>query len=206
MKREDISKIFEGATKEQIDQILDINSADVGRAISKHKEELERTTGELAEAKEALAKLEKSSADAEELKRQIAEYKAADERRAQEAREAAERAELEERFSAVAGERKFVHALVREGVMKEFGEALKDRQYRGRSDADIFDALTKDKDYFASMNPTANPFKKMGEAGPMKVENREAFFKLSFEDQTKFKQQNAEQFRQLFHQPPVNRN
>ena len=88
MKREDISKIFEGATKEQIDQILDINSADVGRAVARQKEELERSTGELAAAKEAIASLEKSSADAEELKRQIAEYKAADEKRAQEAREA----------------------------------------------------------------------------------------------------------------------
>ena len=29
MKREDITKIFEGATKEQIDAVLDLNSADI---------------------------------------------------------------------------------------------------------------------------------------------------------------------------------
>ena len=32
MKREDVTKIFEGATEEQINQLLDINSADIGNA------------------------------------------------------------------------------------------------------------------------------------------------------------------------------
>lgn len=40
MKREDVSKIFEGATEEQINQLLDINSADIGNA--KQKAEAER--------------------------------------------------------------------------------------------------------------------------------------------------------------------
>ena len=30
MKREDIAKIFEGATEEQINAVLDINSKDIG--------------------------------------------------------------------------------------------------------------------------------------------------------------------------------
>ena len=30
MKREDVTKIFEGATEEQINQLLNINSADIG--------------------------------------------------------------------------------------------------------------------------------------------------------------------------------
>ena len=32
MKREDVTKIFEGATEEQINQLLNINSADIGNA------------------------------------------------------------------------------------------------------------------------------------------------------------------------------
>lgn len=32
MKREDVSKIFSDATGEQIDKILDLNSADIGKA------------------------------------------------------------------------------------------------------------------------------------------------------------------------------
>lgn len=35
MKREDVSKIFEGATEEQINAILDINSKDIGNAKAK---------------------------------------------------------------------------------------------------------------------------------------------------------------------------
>lgn len=42
MKREDIAKIFEGATDEQINAVLDINSKDIGNA--KKKLEIERDT------------------------------------------------------------------------------------------------------------------------------------------------------------------
>ena len=42
MKREDIAKIFEGATEQQINAVLDINSKDIGNA--KKKLEIERDT------------------------------------------------------------------------------------------------------------------------------------------------------------------
>lgn len=35
MKREDITKIFEGATDEQVSAVLNINSADIGKVKSK---------------------------------------------------------------------------------------------------------------------------------------------------------------------------
>ncbi|MBO5575739.1 MAG: hypothetical protein J5956_05515 [Ruminococcus sp.] len=35
MKREDVTKIFEGATEEQINELLNINSADIGNAKKK---------------------------------------------------------------------------------------------------------------------------------------------------------------------------
>ena len=54
MKREDISKIFEGATDEQINAILNINSADIGKAKTKaegdrdnYKSQLEKATKQL---------------------------------------------------------------------------------------------------------------------------------------------------------------
>ena len=69
MKREDIAKIFEGATEEQINAVLDINSKDIGNA--KKKLEIERDTykDQLDTAKEQLKEFE--GVDVNELQSKI---------------------------------------------------------------------------------------------------------------------------------------
>lgn len=134
MKREDISRIFEGATKEQIDQLLDINSADIGKALGKQKDDLTAANDALAKAQATITALEANKADATALRKQIDDYKAADEKRKQEAQEAAQRAELEQRFNAVSGDRKYLHEMVRAGVMADFGKALQDKGYSTMKD------------------------------------------------------------------------
>lgn len=73
MKREDISKIFEEATEEQISAILNLNSADIGNAKQKAKQELEGLKERLAEAEETAKKFE--GVDLDELRRQLEEEK-----------------------------------------------------------------------------------------------------------------------------------
>ena len=58
MKREDISKIFEGATDEQINAILNINSADIGKAKSKVEGERDNYKSQLETATEQLKAFE----------------------------------------------------------------------------------------------------------------------------------------------------
>lgn len=152
MKREDVSRIFKDATEEQINQLLDINSADIGKArgsAAKMQEDLDAAHATIVE-------LKANAGDVAKLKEQIAKYEQADAERKEAEKKAAERAELEERFTAVSGERKYIHDMVREGVMADFGKALQDKANRGKSDTEIFDTLTKDKGYFASQNPPAN--------------------------------------------------
>lgn len=205
MKREDIAKLFENATDEQISALLDINSQDIGKAkrgSEKLQADLDVANDALKKAQETITALEANKADVSALQRQIDQYKQAEAERAEAEKRAQEEAELEARFSAVAGDKAFIHDMVREGVKRDFGAALKDKKYLGQGDAAIFEALTKDKGYFASQNPTGNPFPKLGDPSPLKVESREAFFKLSFADQMRFKKENAAQFEQMFRQPP----
>lgn len=54
MKREDITKIFEGATEEQITAVLDINSADIGSAKKKLEAERDNYKSQLETAQNAL--------------------------------------------------------------------------------------------------------------------------------------------------------
>ena len=155
MKREDISRLFEGATDEQISALLDINSQDIGRAKrggEKLQADLDAASEALKSANETIAALEANKADVEKLQRQIDAYKQAEAERAETERQAREEADLEARFSAAAGGRKFLHEMVREGVKRAFGAALKDSQNLGKSDAEIFAALTRDADFFARSN------------------------------------------------------
>lgn len=198
MRREDITKCFEGATDEQVKALLDINSADITKALG--KQVVEVTTlqakvtgleGQLTTAKETIANLEKSKGSAEELQKQLGAYRVAEEQRKQ--AEVAEqlRAAVEARFTAAVGERKFVHEFVRKGVLDEFEVALKSDTSTGKSDKEIFDALTKDKEVFSSQNP---PKPNMGGVKAFDTTvDLEKFRKMSLYDQMLFARQHPDQ-------------
>ena len=72
MKREDITKVFPEATKEQIDEVLNLNGADIGRA----KGDRETLEGELATARSTITQLRETvgkfdGIDAEEPKKSV---------------------------------------------------------------------------------------------------------------------------------------
>lgn len=165
MKREDITNIFENATKEQIDRLLDLNSADTGKALSrteKLQSDLDAANEALKKAQETIAAMEANQGDIEKLQKEIEDYKAAETRRIEAEKAATARADVLERMDAVMDGRQFVHERMRDLVADDFAQAISDKAYRGKADKEIFDAITKDKGYFASQNPPAGD---MGQAG-----------------------------------------
>ena len=153
MKREELNRIFENATKEQIDQVMALNGADVTREQQRARAELEELAARLSRAGETIRALEESAGDADKLRSEIEAYKWAELKRAEEERSKAERAELMERLDAVLAGRKFVSDRLREPVADDFAAALRDKRNRGRTDAAIFEEMTRDKGYFVSQNP-----------------------------------------------------
>lgn len=156
MKREDIKKFFPDATEEQLKGLLDINTADIGKAkgeLETVKADLEKANGTVKEYETTIADLRKSTEGNEdfkkkfeELEKKIAEEKAEAERKA---KEAAEEAEFSERFKTVVGEQKWRDELTEKAIYAEFKTALQDEGNKGKGDKDILEALTKDKEYFA---------------------------------------------------------
>lgn len=127
MKREDIAKLFENATDEQISALLDINSQDIGKAkrgSEKLQADLDAANDALKKAQETIAGLEANKADVSALQQQIDQYKQAEAERAEAEKQAREEAELEARFSAVVGDKTFIHDMVREGVKRDFGAEM----------------------------------------------------------------------------------
>lgn len=167
MKREDVSRIFEGATEEQISSILDLNSQDVGKAKrggERLQADLEAAQSALSQANQTITALEAAKGDSERLQAELNRYQQAEAERLQREQAAQARAELLGRMDAVMGGRSFLHERMRELVAEDFKAALEDRANLGKSDSEIFDGITKDKGYFASQNP---PVEHMGGFGPV---------------------------------------
>lgn len=156
MKREDIKKFFPDATEEQLKGLLDINTADIGRAkgeLETVKADLEKANGTLKEYETTIADLKKSAEcnedfkkKFEELEQRIADEKAEAEKKA---KAEAEEAEYSNRFKTVVGEQKWRDELTERAVYAEFKTALQDEANKGKGDKDILAALTQDKEYFA---------------------------------------------------------
>ena len=151
MKREEIKAIFADATDEQLKAVMDLNGADVEKAKSK-------VTALEAELKEKKADFEKLNTEFESLKAVNAsgeDWKAkfealqaeniAKEKQAEADRILAEKnADIEKRFDGCVGEKKFSHGAIKDAYLKKFADALESEEYKGKGDADIFHALTKD--------------------------------------------------------------
>ena len=156
MKREDIKKFFPDATEEQLKGLLDINTADIGKAkgeLETVRADLEKANGTLNEYETTIADLKKYEEGNAEFKKKFEnlEQRIADEKAEAEkkAKEEAEEAEYSNRFKTVVGEQKWRDALTEKAVYAEFKTALQDEANKGKGDKDILAALTQDKEYFA---------------------------------------------------------
>ena len=144
MTREDIKKHFPEATDEQINELLNINSRDIG----KHKKATDDANAELKTAKETISELEKNKQDTAALQKTIDDYKAADEKRQAEAKAAAERADRLGRFDKAHQEaskdRKWLNDFTKEGIFAQFEKALSDDANKGKSDVQIYNSIIND--------------------------------------------------------------
>ena len=163
MKREDIKKYFPDATEEQLKGLLDINTADIGKAkgdFDKVKADLDKANEDIKTYQTKISDLEKSINDGEDFKKKFEDLKKEiDDERAEAKRkadEAAEETAMADRFKTVVGEQKWRDELTEKAVYSEFKTALKDEANKGKGDKDILEALTKDKNYWKNPNQPAN--------------------------------------------------
>jgi len=140
---------------EIIKKIFEENGKDVNAEKGKYSD-YDTIKTQLAEAKTTITALEQTKGEATTMKAELDRYKAAEEQRAKDETASKAHKEIETRLDAAVGtDKKFVHEYVRTGVVGEFEKALADPANKGKSDKEIFETLTKDKDYFASQNPPA---------------------------------------------------
>lgn len=149
-------KSMDGLTDETIDKIM----AENGKDIQKAQGQLDAVKAELKSAKETittitgeLQTLKDSNADAEHWKGKFEELQkdvAAKEQAEKEEKARLEREEnIKERYNAVCVDKdgnplEWAHDAIRADYLKRFTDAIADEANTGKSDGEIFHALTKD--------------------------------------------------------------
>ena len=204
MKREEIKSIFPEATDEQLKSIMDLNGADVEKAKSKVtalEAELKDKKADFDKLNTELEALKTSNASGEEWKTKYEAIVAENEAKAKQAEADRILKEKQEnvlnRFNAVVGDKKFSHDAVKADYLKKFGEALENKDFEGKSDADVFHALTKD-DASAFVGVTTVKLaggRPQGVGG--KSVTREDFNKMSYKERLQIYNENQALYNEL---------
>ncbi len=144
MTRDEIRGIIEGITDEQLKKILDINSADIGKAkrgFDDLKAQLEEAQTQTARMEEELSRLGEVQCEADKVKVKMEELqKIIDEKNRAEEEKMQESA-LNQRFCEASRNMEFINEFTRQGILSQFKNALLDESNAGRDDGEIFDSL-----------------------------------------------------------------
>lgn len=121
------------------------------------EEKLSAAQREAREYNEKLRGLEDTAGDTEALNQKIKELQEAISAREQADKEAATEADLRKRFQDAKGGADFLNDFTENGIFREFQQALSDAKNAGKSDANIYAELTRDRDgLFANAHPPAD--------------------------------------------------
>lgn len=136
-----------GLTKEQEDAIMEEH----GKTVKTHIDGKNTALADLNKANEKLATV----ADYDAIKSELETFRAGRpevDKELKELRDYKTGREYGDRFTAVVGDKKFVNDVTREHVFGKFTAAVADPANEGKTDSDIFAAVTegKDAEWFAS--------------------------------------------------------
>lgn len=145
---EDKKQSFDTAVRENYKTVSDYEKAVNAR---------DNFKSQLETANNTISELEKNKGDVAALQAEIDGYKQEKANREAAEHEAQKDAALMSRFDKLNGEQKYTNEFTKNGVFAEFKAALENSENAGKSDADIFAALTKDREgIFANPNPAIN--------------------------------------------------
>ena len=148
MTRDELRQIIEGISDEQLKSILDINSADIGKAKSGNEslvaqlDEAKATISgfeeQIAALRESLGEAEKQREEFEALKKSVLEREASDLAKKQEE-------ELKVRFTTAAEDARFLNEYTQNGIFREFCSALAQPLNQGKTDAEVYEEIIAGK-------------------------------------------------------------
>ncbi len=116
--------------------------------------ELEKQNGEMSEK---IKTFDGNKTQLEELQRKVAEFETAEAKRKEEQQAAELERTMRERFAPLKGEHEFFNEYAEKETYENFKTALADKANAGKSDADIYAAIVKNKDIYKPKEKFINP-------------------------------------------------
>ena len=156
----------QGLTPEQVNAIFSERGKEITEEKAKLDEKekaLQERDGQLKELNEKIAAFDGTDVKLKELTTELDSYKQKEQERVKQEAEAKSENEYKERFGKLVGENKWKHPDVETGRYNAFKQELLNEANKGKGDADIFEAITKDLDCF--MNPQQETIIMKGKEG-----------------------------------------
>lgn len=140
----------QGFTAEQIAWAM----AERGKEIETAKAETEKLKVAISEKETTITELSEkvkgldgTETKVKELTDKISAYEKSEADRKAAEEQAKLDAEFADRFNKAKGDRNIKHPLIEKGRLEEFKAAFSDEQYKGKSDAEILEAIVKPEDW-----------------------------------------------------------
>lgn len=118
----------------------------------KKVEELQSANDTISKLNSEIEQLKENGADVQKLKDTIADYEAKEQKRLDDEKAAKELKSLKERFVPLKGEKTFFNEGTENWIFNEFKNALSLEENKGKSDAEIYETVTKDKNIYTNPN------------------------------------------------------
>lgn len=128
---------------------------EVNKKVEKYEERLSTAYDTITDLKGKLQNAEK--VDVEALQNKIADYEQAEQKRKNDEAAAKANEALKGRFAPLKGEHKFINEYTENAMFDEFKKALDLDENKGKSDSDIYAAITKDKNIYENPNKLIIP-------------------------------------------------
>lgn len=159
--------------KAAVDTDSNIKLANLADGKYVDKEKFEKKVTELQTANDTIKQLQGDGIDIEKMKQTIADYEAKEQKRLDDEKAANELNALKNRFAPLRGDKSFLNEGTENWIFSEFKAALALDKNKGKSDAEIYEAVTKDKNIYVNPNqrfeapPTGNKNSPKGNAAYM---------------------------------------
>lgn len=190
-----------------------IKLADMSKGEYVARDKFEKVNNELRDKKASFDTLNKefetlktNNASAEDYKAKFEQLQNAIDTKEKEEREAKEKAERDanilNRYNAVAVDKngkplEWVHEAIKDDYLHKFAKALEDSANEGKSDADIFKALTQDDGTAFKVPAAQMVYGGAGKAGGNGTITKEVFAKMGYKDRVKLYSENKQLYEDL---------
>lgn len=182
MKLEDLQKIFENATAEQLERVNSFYQKDID-LIKSLQEENNSLNTRNTELTQNIKELEKNKGNAEELQKNIEDLQNKLKEQEEIYTKEVEERQLNDVIAEVFADKKFINDITKQGYANKLKEAILDTSNKGKSAKEIFESMTKDvENVFINEQQEKIEIPSINNAGNQKLLTKEQIKNMSSEE------------------------